>query len=64
MPNTTATVGNGGRRNGFGVSGGVRLGWPTERWVGIIVLGALAVLILIRLGFRGIGVSTSANVSL
>jgi hypothetical protein len=31
-------------------------GWPTERWTAIVVLGALALLILIRMGFRGVNV--------
>jgi hypothetical protein len=31
-------------------------GWPTERWAAIVVLGALGVLILLRLGFRGVNV--------
>lgn len=31
-------------------------GWPPERWTAIIVLGALALLILIRMGFRGVDV--------
>lgn len=31
-------------------------GWPTERWVAVLVLGALALLILIRMGFRGVSV--------
>jgi hypothetical protein len=29
-------------------------GWPPERWAAIVVLGALATLILIRRGFRGV----------
>lgn len=37
-------------------------GWPTERWAAVIVLGALGLLILIRMGFRGINV-LGANVS-
>lgn len=28
--------------------------WPTERWVAVVVLAALASLILLRMGFRGI----------
>lgn len=31
-------------------------GWPTERWVAVIVLLALGLLIAIRMGFRGIDV--------
>lgn len=31
-------------------------GWPAERWAAVIVLGALALLILIRMGFRGIDI--------
>lgn len=38
-------------------------GMDTERWVAIITLLALAILILIRMGFRGIGFG-GANVSL
>jgi hypothetical protein len=30
--------------------------WPTERWVGVVTLSALALLILIRRGFRGVNV--------
>jgi hypothetical protein len=30
--------------------------WPTERWVGVVTLAALALLILIRRGFRGVNV--------
>jgi hypothetical protein len=30
--------------------------WPTERWTAAVVLLALALLILIRMGFRGINV--------
>jgi hypothetical protein len=39
-------------------------GWSTERWAAIIVLGALAALIAIRMGFRGVnalGVNVSVN---
>jgi hypothetical protein len=28
--------------------------WPAERWAAVIVLGSLAFLILIRMGFRGV----------
>lgn len=28
--------------------------WPTERWVAVVVLIALALLILLRMGFRGV----------
>lgn len=52
---------NNGQTTGFAVRGGVGIGWPTERWVGVLVLLALALLILIRFGFRGIGLS--GNVS-
>lgn len=39
-------------------------GWDTERWLAVIVLAALALLILIRMGFRGINVmGVSATVS-
>lgn len=38
--------------------------WPTERWVVALVLAALALLILIRMGFRGIDVlGVQASVS-
>lgn len=37
-------------------------GWPPERWAAVVVLGALGILILIRMGFRGINV-LGANVS-
>lgn len=30
--------------------------WGPERWAAIVVLGALGVLILIRMGFRGVDV--------
>lgn len=30
--------------------------WSPERWVSIIVVGALGVLILLRMGFRGVDV--------
>lgn len=68
MPQTTATVGAGGNtRNGqtgmTGLRAGVSLGWPTERWVGLIVLMALGLLILIRVGFRGVGFNTSARIT-
>jgi hypothetical protein len=37
--------------------------WPAERWTAIVVLGALTLLILIRMGFRGINVmGASINV--
>lgn len=38
--------------------------WPAERWAAIIVIGALAILILIRAGFRGVdlmGASVRVN---
>lgn len=34
----------------------VTRGWDTEKWVGLIVLAALALLIAIRMGFRGVNV--------
>jgi hypothetical protein len=37
-------------------------GWPPERWAAILVLGALGILIAIRMGFRGVSV-LGANVS-
>lgn len=30
--------------------------WPAERWTAVVVLAALAMLILIRMGFRGVNV--------
>ena len=30
--------------------------WPPERWAAVVVLAALGVLILIRMGFRGVDV--------
>lgn len=37
--------------------------WPAERWTAVVVLGALAMLILIRMGFRGVNVlGASVNV--
>jgi hypothetical protein len=39
-------------------------GWPIEYWTAALVLGALAMLILIRRGFRGINVAGfSASIS-
>lgn len=38
--------------------------WPVERWVAVLVLGSLFLLILIRMGFRGVnvgGFSASVN---
>lgn len=38
--------------------------WPVERWVAAIVIAALVLLILIRMGFRGVnvgGFSASVN---
>ncbi|MGH7551507.1 MAG: hypothetical protein ACREMQ_00590, partial [Longimicrobiales bacterium] len=35
--------------------------WPTERWVGILTLAALALLILIRRGFRGVDIGIRGN---
>lgn len=34
----------------------VTRGWDTEKWVGVFVIGALALLIAIRMGFRGVNV--------
>lgn len=31
-------------------------GWPAERWAAVVVLLALGALIMIRMGFRGVGV--------
>lgn len=58
MPQATATVGVNGqqqKQRTNGVRAGISVGWPTERWVGLIVLLALGLLILIRVGFRGVG---------
>lgn len=30
--------------------------WPTERWTSVLILGALAALILLRMGFRGVNI--------
>lgn len=30
--------------------------WPTERWVAVVVVGALLLLVAIRMGFRGVNV--------
>jgi hypothetical protein len=39
-------------------------GWDTEKWVAVIVLLSLALLIAIRMGFRGVNLlGVSANVS-
>jgi hypothetical protein len=45
--------------NAYGNSGGtqrmsIMRGWDTEKWVAVIVLASLALLILIRRGFRGV----------
>lgn len=37
--------------------------WPAERWAAVVVLGALGILILLRMGFRGVDV-LGARVSL
>lgn len=29
-------------------------GWPVEHWVAFIILAAFAVLVLIRMGYRGV----------
>lgn len=47
------------RRN-FGNSGN----WPAERWSALVILACLGLLILIRMGFRGVNVlGFSARVS-
>lgn len=63
MATPTHTVGNnnGNGTGSVGLGVGVSLGWPTERWVGLIVLTALALLILIRFGFRGVGFSANVG---
>lgn len=30
--------------------------WPPERWAAVVVLGSLAILIAVRMGFRGVNV--------
>lgn len=30
--------------------------WPTERWAAVLVLSSLAILILLRMGFRGVNI--------
>lgn len=42
--------------NGPGVYRLSTSGWPTERWAAVVVLGALGILILLRMGFRGVNV--------
>lgn len=47
--------------NSYGNSRGtqklsIARGWDVEKWVGLIVLAALALLISIRMGFRGVNV--------
>lgn len=59
MPQNGMRGANGAQRGNF--AGGVV---PVERWTGIVVLVALGVLILIRMGFRGVnvfGVSAQVN---
>jgi len=34
----------------------VAKGWDTDKWVAVLVLASLALLISIRLGFRGVNV--------
>lgn len=34
----------------------VTRGWDVEKWVGLLVLASLALLIMIRMGFRGVNV--------
>lgn len=46
-----SSMNNNGRYNVNNVNA-----WPTERWVAIVVLLALGLLMLIRRGFRGVGV--------
>jgi hypothetical protein len=31
-------------------------GWPAERWAAVLVIGALGLLIALRMGFRGVSV--------
>lgn len=57
----TNTRNGNGQTSGVGFSIGAGVKWPTERWVGLIVLMALGLLILIRVGFRGIGIQGSAG---
>lgn len=46
------------RQNGTGSvqRGSFTSTWPEERWTAVVVLGCLALLILIRRGFRGVNV--------
>jgi len=39
-------------------------GWPTENWVAVVVLGSLALLIAIRMGFRGVNVPGVGGVNI
>lgn len=56
MPGMTATVGEGrAQNNGAGAGIALNFGWPTERWVAVVVLTVLGLLILLRFGFRGVG---------
>lgn len=57
----TQTNTRNGQTQGFSVGVGARLGWPQERFVAMIILVALGLLILIRLGFRGVGISLGAQ---
>jgi len=41
----------GGRYNVSDISS-----WGAERWAAVVVLGALGILVLIRMGFRGVDV--------
>lgn len=51
MAGYNASQGNGGTQK---MSMGK--GWDTDKWVALIVLAALALLIGIRMGFRGVNV--------
>lgn len=58
--NTRTRNARNGNNNG---KAGVQISavWPQERWIGAIILTALGLLILIRMGFRGVGVSLGAT---
>lgn len=57
MPSARETA----QRRSSGVRASVGFSWPQERWVGALIVVALALLILIRVGFRGIGVTGSVS---
>jgi hypothetical protein len=57
---------NSGYRSGRGGTQRLSIsrGWDTEKWVALYVVAALALLIAIRMGFRGVNLlGVSASVS-